>query len=51
VAPDVAVQERAGGHHLGVQASALGEQAMEEPAMPVGPVHHRRHRETPAALI
>ena len=36
-----AVQHRAGGDHLGVDQGAAREQAMEEPAVPVGPLHHR----------
>jgi hypothetical protein len=39
------VDHRAGGHHLGVEAGATREDAVEEPAMPVRPVHHRRDRE------
>ena len=39
----VAVQHRAGGHHLGIEQRAARQQAMEEPAMPVGPFHHRRN--------
>ena len=41
----VAVQHRAGGDHLGVDQRAAREQAMEEPAVPVRPVHHRRDAE------
>ena len=37
----VAVQHRAGGQHLGIEQRAARQQAMEEPAMPVGPFHHR----------
>ena len=36
----VAMQDRAGGDHLGVEQGVLGEQAQEEPAVTVGPVHH-----------
>ena len=39
----VAVQHRAGGHHLGVDQRAARQQAMEEPAVPIGPFHHRRN--------
>ena len=39
----VAAQHRAGGHHLGIDQRAARQQAMEEPAMPVGPLHHRRN--------
>ena len=47
VARHVAMQQRAGGHHLAVQMRALREQAVEEAAVPIGPVHHRRYAETP----
>jgi len=36
----VAVQHGAGGDHLGIDARAPREQAVEEPAVPVGPLHH-----------
>ena len=42
----VAMKHRAGGDHLGVEPRTAREQAMEEPAMPVGPFHHRCDRET-----
>src|SRR5262249_45824121 len=42
----VAVQHRAGRHHLGIDQRAAREQAMEEPAMAVGPVHHRGNTES-----
>src|SRR6202035_2684094 len=37
----VAMQHRAGREHLGIKQRAPRQQAMEEPAMPVGPFHHR----------
>src|SRR5262249_30189188 len=37
----LAVKHRAGGDHLGVDEGAAREQAMEEPAVPIGPFHHR----------
>jgi hypothetical protein len=37
---DVAMDQRAGGDHLGVEKGARRHLAQEEPAMPVGPVHH-----------
>ena len=40
-----AVDHGAGRHHLGVEPGPAREQAMEEPAMPVRPIHHRRDRE------
>ena len=36
----VAMEDRAGSDHLGVEQGVLGEQAQEEPAVAVGPVHH-----------
>ena len=41
----IAMQQSACGHHLGVQPSMAGDQAMEITAMPVRPIHHRRHRQ------
>ena len=43
----VAVQQRAGGHHLGVQAGAARHQAVQDAAVPVGPVHHGRDGQAP----
>src|SRR5262249_42518763 len=40
---DVAVDQCAGGDHLGVQASPGADLAHEEPVVPIRPVHHRRH--------
>ena len=36
----VAVEDRAGSDHLGVEQGVFGEQAQEEPAVAVGPIHH-----------
>ena len=47
----VAVNHRAGRHHLGVDQRAAREQPMEEPAVPIGPFHHRRYGKEPAALV
>ena len=41
MARHVTVQQRAGGHHLGVEPCAARDEAQEEPAVPVCPVHHR----------
>jgi hypothetical protein len=41
VARDVAVHQRGGRHHLGVEARVARYPAEEEPAVPVRPVHHR----------
>ena len=43
----IAMQDRAGRHHLGIQTRIGAQQTMEEPAMPVGPVHHGRNTEAP----
>src|SRR5262249_54372310 len=43
-------RHRAGPHPLRIDARAAREQAMKEPAMAVGPVHHRRNTE-PMSLI
>jgi hypothetical protein len=43
VALCVAVQQRACGDHLGEEERGRRDLAQEEPAMPVGPVHHRRY--------
>ncbi len=37
----IAMQHRAGGEHFGVKQRAARQQTMEEPAVPVGPFHHR----------
>ncbi len=44
----VAMGERGRGNHLGVEARMRGNQAQEEPAVPVGPVHHRGHGKAPS---
>ena len=41
MARHITVQQRAGGHHLGIQQGPGRQQAMEIAAVPVGPVHHR----------
>src|SRR5471032_234052 len=41
VALDVAVDQRAGGHHLRVQPGVARDLAVEQTAVAVGPVHHR----------
>ena len=46
----VAMQQRTGGDHLGVEQGLLGQQAQKEPAMPICPVHHRCNGETPRRL-
>ncbi len=39
--PPVAMQHGARGQHLGIEQRLAREQTMEEPAMPVSPLHHR----------
>jgi hypothetical protein len=41
---------RAGGEHLGIEQRPARQKAMEEPAVPVSPFHHRRDTE-PMSLI
>ena len=41
----VAADHRFGRHHLGIEQGVLRQPAMEHPAMPVGPLHHRGHGE------
>ena len=43
----VAMQDCAGGDHLGVEQGVFGEQAQEEPAVTVGPVHHGCNAKAP----
>jgi hypothetical protein len=39
------MQNRVGRHHLGVKPGAARQQAVEGAAVPVRPLHHRRHAE------
>jgi len=41
----IAVQQRTGGDHLGIQQCTLRQLAQKIPAVVIGPVHHRRHGE------
>jgi hypothetical protein len=43
VPAQVAMAQRAGGDHLGIQARMVRQQAVEVPAVPIGPVQHRRN--------
>lgn len=36
----IAVEDRPGGDHLGVEQGVLGEQAQEVATVSVGPIHH-----------
>jgi hypothetical protein len=49
--PAIAVQHSAGGQHLGIEESASRQQAVEEPAMPVGPLHHRSDTESVGSTL
>ena len=40
-----AMQHGPGRHHLGVEPRSARQEAVEEPAVPVRPVHHRRNAE------
>jgi len=44
---EVAVQHGAGGDHLGVEPRPAGQVPVEDAAVSVGPVHHRRDAEAP----
>jgi hypothetical protein len=48
VALGVAVDQRAGGHHLGVQPGMARDLAVEDAAVAVGPVQHRGDRQAAA---
>jgi len=41
VALDVAIDQGAGGDHLGVEPGVFRDVAVEDAAVAVGPVHHR----------
>jgi hypothetical protein len=42
----VAELQGTGRDHLGIEPGARSQQAQEIPAMPVGPVHHRRNTQS-----
>ena len=39
----VTMKNRTGGDHLGVEQRMGGQQPMKEPAVSIGPLHHRRN--------
>ena len=47
---NIAMQQRAGGDHLGVDPRLARERAPKAPAVPVGPVHAGRRAEAPGAV-
>ncbi len=47
VARDVAVAQRSGGDHLGVEPHVARQQPVQVPAVAVGPVEHRRDAQAP----
>jgi hypothetical protein len=51
MARHIAVHKRGGRDHLGVQPRATRDLAQEEPAVPVGPVHHGRNTQTMRQVI
>jgi hypothetical protein len=51
VARHVTVQQRAGGHHLGVQAGAARDLPVKVAAVAICPVHHRRRTQAPGAML
>jgi hypothetical protein len=42
-------QDRAGGQHFRINECLMRQQTVEEPAMPVSPLHHRRDTKAPPA--
>jgi hypothetical protein len=44
---NAAMPQGTGGHHLGIEQGVLRQQTMEEPTMPVSPIHHGRNRQAP----
>src|SRR5262249_8459855 len=47
----IAMQHPARSQHFSIEPRAAGEQPMEEPAMPVGPFHHRSDTETMGSTL
>ncbi len=47
----IAMQQGGGGDHLRIEPGAARERAMEDPAMPVGPFHHRRHAKSKILIL
>ena len=47
----ITVQQRAGGHHLGIKPGVARQQAVEITAMAVGPIHHGGDGQAPAAVV
>ena len=45
------MDDRVGRHHLGIEPRAARQQAMEGPAMPVRPIHHRRNAKSPGGNV
>jgi len=46
----VAMQDRAGRHHLGIEQRMTREQAMEDATMAIRPIHHRGDGKAPGAM-
>ncbi|MFB8828315.1 hypothetical protein ACE0DR_00875 [Azotobacter sp. CWF10] len=46
----IAMQQRSGGDHLGIEEGVMRQLPEKEAAMPIGPIHHRRHAEAAGRL-
>jgi hypothetical protein len=46
MARDIAVDQRAGRHHLCIQPCVARDLAMKDPTVAVGPIHHRGDRDS-----
>jgi hypothetical protein len=44
------VNQRARGHHFGVEARPVAQSTMEEPAEPIREIHHWCYAETPSII-
>jgi hypothetical protein len=47
MALDAAMPQGTSGDQFGIEQGVLGEQAVEEPAVAVCPIHHGRNRQAP----
>src|SRR5204863_7102726 len=47
----IAMQHRTACEHFGIEQRATREQPMEEPAMPVGPFHHRSDTKSAGPIL
>jgi hypothetical protein len=49
--PAIAMNDRASRQHLRIKPGTPGHQAMEDAAMPVGPIHHRGNGKSSIQII